>query len=75
MILPNKHIPSSYSLLGLGSIILINLDRPISVSSLWGKVKVLPEIGTFERFSITLALLFTIGAIDLEGDVLRRNTK
>jgi hypothetical protein len=72
MILPTKHISTSYSLLGIGAKILEQLYQPRTVSSLWSVCHTMPEVATFERFVLTLDLLYTIGAIEMEMGLLRR---
>ena len=72
MILPTKHISTSHSLLGVGAIILEQLYQPKTVSSLWNAVATIPEVATFERFVLTLDLLYAIGAIEMEMGLLRR---
>jgi hypothetical protein len=52
MILPSKHIDAERSLLGVGAVILGYLDQPKTVTGLWEKVRNLPQIGTFERFTL-----------------------
>lgn len=75
MILPTKHIPIGYSLLGLGSSLLDRLDRPVTVSALWEAVRNQPNVATFERYSLALDLLFMIGAVELKDGLLYRVTK
>lgn len=75
MILPNKHLRTRYSLLGLGSLLLIYLKRPLHVSALWEKVRSLPEVGTFERFTLTLDLLFILDVIEFKENKLQRVQK
>ena len=72
MILPTKHISTRNSLLGVGATILEHLYQPRTVSSLWNAVSTMPEVATFERFVLTLDLLYTIGAIEMETGLLRR---
>ena len=72
MILPTKHIPLRQSLLGLGPLLLKNLERPRTVTALWQKARENPEIGTFRRFSLALSFLYAVGAIELDDDLLRR---
>jgi hypothetical protein len=73
MILPTKHVSTSHSILGLGATILLYLDKPRTVSSLWGRARKHPEIGTFDRFTLVLDFLYMIGAVDFENNLLRRN--
>lgn len=72
MILPTKHISIRYSLLGTGAIILEHLYQPRTVSSLWGAVSNMPEFATFERFVLTLDLLYIIGAVEIDEGLLHR---
>jgi hypothetical protein len=72
MILPNKHVTLSTSLLNVGAVILNKLDRTKTVSILWSETKRLPEIHTFERFILGLDFLFMIGAIELHEGLIRR---
>lgn len=73
MILPTKHIELKRSLLGIGAVILERLDRPRSVTSLWEDISKFPDIGTFERFSLSLDFLFMIGAVDFHEGLLKRS--
>lgn len=72
MILPNKHISMEFSLLGIGGKILAEMNQPQTVSSLWEAVKSEIGVATFERFTLSLSLLFAIGAIDLNNGLLVR---
>lgn len=72
MILPTKHINVLDSILGIGALLLAELERPRTVSSLWDRVRNDPHIVTFERFMLGLDLLFILGAIDLREDKLWR---
>lgn len=72
MILPTKHISISHSLLGIGARILEHMYQARTVSSLWSDVSTMPEVGTFERFVLTLDFLYTIGAIEINEGLLRR---
>lgn len=75
MILPTKHISISNSLLGVGAIILEHLYQPRTISSLWDAVSTMPEVATFERFVLTLDLLYIIGAVEIEEGLLRRYSR
>jgi len=72
MILPNKHISMSNSLLGIGAKIIVQMNQPRTVTSLWSSVSKLPEVGTFERFVLTLDFLYMIGAIEMREGLLYR---
>ena len=71
MILPDKNILLSHSLLGLGSIVITELRVPQTVSSLWEKARDHEEIKSFEKFILTLDLLYTLGLIEFEGGIIR----
>jgi hypothetical protein len=72
MILPNKHIEAEKSLLSVGAVIIQNLDRPRSITGLWKRISVFPGVRTFERFTLALDLLYAIGAVEFEEDLLQR---
>ncbi len=73
MILPGKHVKLSKSILNVGSILLQDINNRQTVSLLWDKIRTHPEIQTFERFTLGLDLLFTLGIIDVnkQGLVIR----
>ena len=74
MILPNRHQALDRTLLGVGALLLQELNRPETVSSLWHKVRERPEVGSYQRFTLALDLLYVIGGIDLiDGLVARRH--
>jgi hypothetical protein len=75
MILPTKHIKLSNSLLGVGATLLKYLDRNRTVTSLWNETYTLPEIKTFDRFTLGLDFLFLVGVIDFQDGLLRRVKK
>ena len=72
MILPTKHITVTNSLIGVGALLIEQLEKPASVSILWEKVREYPEVATFERFILGLDLLFLLGIIKFEGNKVRR---
>lgn len=75
MILPDKNITLSNSLLGIGSKILTELAVPQTVSSLWEKVRrKYSEIKTFEKFVLTVDLLFALGLIEFDEGIVKRKT-
>jgi len=72
MILPTKHIKLQNCILNLGSVLLNNITGKQTVTLLWDKARELPEVKTFERFTLGLDLLFTLGLIDFnEGIIVR----
>ena len=72
-LLPNKHVPTNRSVVGIGALVLQHLDRPTNVSRLWESVKDEPEIASFHNFVLSLDYLFAVGAIDHERGLLRRS--
>ncbi len=75
MILPNKHLPLSRSLLAVGGELLqILSDRPRSVSTAWEQLRLRDNRASFEQFILAASFLFTLGALEFDGDNLRRNT-
>ena len=72
MILPTKHIDTKRSLIWLGGLILERLTKPRTVTFLWENLRKYPEVGTFQRFSLALDFLYTIGAIEFQDNMLRR---
>lgn len=72
MILPTKHIKLQNCILNLGSILLNNITGKQTVTLLWDKARELPEVKTFERFTLGLDLLFTLGLIDFKEGIIVR---
>lgn len=72
MILPSKHISEEQALLGVGAVLLRNLEQPQTVTSLWDRVRDDRYVGTYERFVLALDLLHIIGVINLFQGMLRR---
>ena len=71
-LLPNKHVPAERSLVGLGAMLLKQLDSMKTVSDLWDSVKDEANIGLFHNFVLTLDFLYAIGAIDYQHGFLIR---
>lgn len=70
MILPDKHIRLSESILGLSSFVLGLMDKPLAVDEVWQRLQ--PKINTdelpahhsFDNFLLSLDLLFALGLIN-----------
>lgn len=80
MLLPTKGITQERALITVGSEILQILKVPASVSGLWERFNELPSRSTnkskvtFDWFSLALASLYTMTAIDWTDDGrIRRN--
>jgi hypothetical protein len=72
VILPNKHLPPRKSLVGIGAQLLTSLNRPLTVSALWTRVRQDPDIGNFQRFVLALDLLYAMDALELRDGMLCR---
>lgn len=75
MILPSKHVKLSNSLLNIGAVLLNNLEGKCTVTLLWDKTRILPEVKTFERFTLGLDMLFMLGLIGFEEGLIVRTSK
>ncbi len=76
MLMPDKHIKFSESLLGLGSFVLESLSHPQTIDELWEKFckarknGLFPAHHSFENLVLAVDTLYAIGAvteIDLSG--------
>jgi len=72
MILPSKSCSLSNSLLGYGTVIIESLSSPTTVSSLWEKIHIREPELTFEKFILTLDLLYSLKTIDIYQGLLQR---
>ena len=72
MILPSKHVSQDQSLLGIGALLLEELDQPQTVTSLWERAREEAAVGSFERFVLGLDMLYIIGAVGLENGLIAR---
>ena len=72
MILPSKHIETRRSLLNVGASLLERLDQPRTVSALWESLHQVPEVGSFETFTLALDFLYMVGLLDFAEGLLRR---
>ena len=69
-ILPDKTIKISYSLLGIGAMLVKKVSNRETVSSLWEKVKNEKEVNSFEKYIRGLIFLYSIGAISFNGGII-----
>lgn len=72
MIKPDKNIKLSYSLIGVGALILPKISTPTTISSLWQKLRHYEEIASFEKFVLTLDFLFMCNLVKFENGLLVR---
>lgn len=71
MILPTKHLLSQDSLIGVGGLIMTRVgNQGTTVSRLWEQVHDKREVGTYERFILSLDTLFLLGFLALEDGLL-----
>lgn len=73
MILPTKYLPAERSLIHLGGEVLVILrDGALTVSDTWGRMQMKDRkyaLG-FDWFTLSLALLYAMGLVELEDDLL-----
>ena len=66
MIMPNKYLKEEDTLLGVAAIIFNNLGHTQSLSDLWEKVKEDNSVYNFERFILSLDLLYILALLELD---------
>ncbi len=80
MITPTKGIAPQRSLLVVGAQILLVLDQPMTISQTWTRLRDWRKANDnhapvpFWWFVLSLDLLYTLGAIELDQELLRRTT-
>lgn len=73
MLLPEKHIMLSESILGLGGFLLKFIIKPQNVDDIWiefnksVKSKEFPKYHSFDNFILALDFLYMVGAIELDS--------
>ncbi|WP_406085521.1 ABC-three component system middle component 6 [Streptomyces virginiae] len=78
MLLPSKAIPSDQAMIAVGAQILMQLDRPGSVSAVWQRLidwreeKSMPSAIPFWWFALSLDLLYATGAVAIRDGELAR---
>lgn len=72
MILPDKNIKLEYSLLNCGALVLESLEVPLTISALWEKLKEQKVFVGYEKFILTIDLLYMINGIENENGLIRR---
>jgi hypothetical protein len=74
VLLPDKHIRISESILGLGGLVLSCLNRRVTFDTLWKRVQeplvspAWPAAHGVENFVLALCFLYSIGAVDVSPD-------
>jgi hypothetical protein len=72
MILPDKNLLLSSSLLGMGAELLTKFNSSHTVSSLWEKTRKSGKINSYEKFILTLDLLYLLDLVKLQDGLLRK---
>ena len=62
-------------MLNRGAVLLKNIKEDQTVSLLWEETKDLPEIKNFQRFTLGLDFLFSLGLIELEKGIIKKRKK
>lgn len=76
MILPNKHLLSQDSLIGVGGLLLTKIGTSgTTVSRLWEGVRDHREVGTFDRFILALDTLYLLGYLNLDDGMLTKRER
>ena len=74
MLLPDKHIKLSESIIGFSSFVLETLSRPCTVDEIWEKFqsaresKEYPVKQSFDNLILTICFLYSIAAIELKDN-------
>ena len=74
VLLPNKTLRLSNSVIGIGAVIIQHMESQETVSSLWEKVKHEEAINTFEKFVTGLVFLFSLQAVQFQDGILRKSS-
>jgi len=72
MILPNKSTSFTKSILGIGSKILLLIDESHSISSLWQSVKYNYKNISYQKFILTLDLLYALDLIQYQEGMIKK---
>lgn len=76
MILPNKHLLSQDSLIGIGGLLLTRIPPSgTTVSRLWEGVRSRREVCTYDRFILALDTLYLLGYLDMEDGMLTKRER
>ena len=74
MLLPDKHISLSESIVGFGSYILTKLADSITIDDLWSDFLKIrdtehyPAHQSFDNLILAVLFLYSIGSIDINGE-------
>jgi hypothetical protein len=74
VLLPDKHLRLSESVLGFGGLVLSLVDGPLPFDALWRRVSeqtdstAWPSSHGIEDFVLALCFLYSLGAVDVSSD-------
>ena len=78
MILPTKHVEPDRALIGIGAEVLTALDRPMTMSRLWDRLRErrttlssAPPLD-YDWYVLSLDLLYALAAIEFDRGLLRK---
>ncbi len=79
MLLPDKHLKLSESVIGLAGLVLSDISKPTWFDDAWARIKEQtgtpdwPAVHGVENFVLALCFLYSVGAIDLtqDGELVR----
>jgi hypothetical protein len=74
MIMPSKYIQEKDALIGVSALITQYVNNNLSLSGLWETLKQESIITNFERFILALDLLFILGVVKIEDNIIKRAT-
>lgn len=72
MILPDKHVKLSNSILNVGAILLKQINDAQTVTMLWSDPKIKSTVTSFEKFTLGLSFLFMLGLVNYDKGILRK---
>lgn len=78
MILPTKNIPTDQALLVIAGQVLLQLERPATVTSAWERfsrwreANNMPSFVPFWWFSLAVDVLYAMGSVEYSDGLLRR---
>ena len=72
MILPDKNITLSNSFIGIGAVLLPELEVTQTISSLWEKMRKTRMIISFEKYILSLDLLYLLNLVEIKEGVLHK---
>jgi hypothetical protein len=75
MILPTKHISASQSYLGMGAVVLTQMEKPLTLTRLWERVRETASTTNYENLLLALSLLYSIDAIEFTDGFLKRKAR